>query len=134
MKRWVGSLISVLAVVGLGALAQAQTAAIKPAVVFSTGGKFDKSFNEGVWQGAERFKKETNIAVSEFEPSNETQFEQALRRFAQRGHDPIIAVGFSQAVALGKVAREFPNIHFTVIDSVVDLPASSARTAPANRR
>jgi basic membrane protein A and related proteins len=122
MKRWVGSLISVLAAAGLAALAQAETVAVKPAVVFSTGGKFDKSFNEGVWQGAERFKKETNIAVAEFEPSNETQFEQALRRFAQRGQDPIIAVGFAQAVALEKVAREFPNIHFTVIDSVVDLP------------
>lgn len=122
MKRWVGSLISALAVVGLGTLAHAQTVAIKPAVVFSTGGKFDKSFNEEVSRGAERFKKETNIAVAEFEPSNETQFEQALRRFAQRGQDPIIAVGFAQAVALDKVAREFPNIHFTVIDSVVDLP------------
>lgn len=122
MNRWVGSLISVLAAAGLAAVAQAQTAPIKPAVVFSTGGKFDKSFNEGVWQGAERFKKETNIAVAEFEPSNETQFEQALRRFAQRGQDPIIAVGFAQAVALEKVAKEFPNIHFTLIDSVVNLP------------
>jgi basic membrane protein A len=122
MKRWVGPLLSVLAVAALGALAHAQTAAIKPAVVFSTGGKFDKSFNEGVWQGAERFKKDTNITVAEFEPSNETQFEQILRRFAQRGQDPIIAVGFAQAVALEKVAKEFPNIHFTIIDSVVNLP------------
>lgn len=122
MKRWVGPLISVLSAVALGAVAYAQTVAIKPAVVFSTGGKFDKSFNEGVWQGAEKFKKDTNIAVAEFEPSNETQFEQILRRFAQRGQDPIIAVGFAQAVALEKVAREFPNIHFTLIDSVVNLP------------
>ncbi len=121
MKRWAGPLIALLAAAGIGALAQAQVA-IKPAVVFSTGGKFDKSFNEGVWQGAEQFKKDTNIAVSEFEPSNETQFEQALRRFAQRGQDPIIAVGFAQAVALEKVAKEFPNIHFTIIDSVVNLP------------
>jgi basic membrane protein A len=121
MKRWVAPLFALLAAVGLGGLAHAQ-ATIKPAVVYSTGGKFDKSFNEGVFQGAERFKKETNIAVAEFEPSNETQFEQALRRFAQRGQDPVIAVGFSQAVALGKVAKEFPNIHFTIIDSVVDLP------------
>ncbi len=122
MNRWVGPLLSVLAAAGLSAVALAQTATIKPAVVFSTGGKFDKSFNEGVWQGAERFKKETNVAVAEFEPSNETQFEQALRRFAQRGQDPIIAVGFAQAVALEKVAKEFPNIHFTIIDSVVNLP------------
>lgn len=122
MNRWVGSLIVLLAATGLAVVAEAQTAAVKPAIVYSTGGKFDKSFNEGVFEGAERFRKETNIAVTEFEPSNETQFEQALRRFAQRGQDPIVAVGFSQAVALGKVAKEFPNIHFTIIDSVVDLP------------
>lgn len=122
MNRWVGSLLALLAAAGLGVVAEAQTATIKPAIVYSTGGKFDKSFNEGVFEGAERFRKETNIAVAEFEPSNETQFEQALRRFAQRGQDPIVAVGFSQAVALGKVAKEFPNIHFTIIDSVVDLP------------
>jgi len=121
MNRWVRPLIALLAAVSLGDVAHAQIV-IKPAVIFSTGGKFDKSFNEGVWQGAERFKKETNIAVAEFEPSNETQFEQVLRRFAQRGQDPIIAVGFSQAVALEKVAKEFPNIHFTLIDSVVNLP------------
>src|SRR6185369_15364942 len=42
--------------------------------------------------------------------------------FAQRGQDPIIAVGFSQAEALKKVAKEFPNIHFTIIDMMVDLP------------
>jgi basic membrane protein A len=99
----------------------AQTA-VKPAIVYSTGGKFDKSFNEGVSQGAQKFNKETGIAIAEFEPNNETQFEQAHRRFAQRGQDPIVAVGFSQAVALEKVAKEFPNTRFTIIDSVVDLP------------
>jgi basic membrane protein A len=95
---------------------------MKPAIVYSTGGKFDKSFNEGVSTGAEKFKTETKIGVAEFEPSNETQFEQAHRRFAQRGYDPIVAVGFSQGVALEKVAKEFPSTHFTLIDSVVDLP------------
>jgi basic membrane protein A len=56
-----------------------------------------------VSKGADKFKAETKIDVVDFEPSNETQFEQAQRRFAQRT-DPIIAVGFSQAVALEKVA------------------------------
>jgi basic membrane protein A and related proteins len=121
MNRWVGLLIALVTGIGLAAPSMAQPA-IKPAVVYSTGGKFDKSFNEGVSAGAERFKKETSIGFAEFEPSNETQFEQALRRFAQRSQDPIVAVGFSQAVALDKIAREFPNIHFTIIDSVVDLP------------
>jgi basic membrane protein A len=121
MKKWIVPLAAVLALIGAATLAGAQTA-IKPAVIYSTGGKFDKSFNEGVSTGVEKFKKETSSAVAEFEPANETQFEQAQRRFAQRGQDPIIAVGFSQATALTKVAKEFPNLHFTIIDSVVDLP------------
>jgi basic membrane protein A len=122
MNRWIGPLVALLTAGALAAPAAAQTA-IKPAIVYSTGGKFDKSFNEGVSQGAEKFKKETGVVVAEFEPNNETQFEQAHRRFAQRGQDPILAVGFSQAVALEKVAKDFPNVHFTIIDSVVDLPS-----------
>jgi basic membrane protein A len=118
MRGWTLSLVALIAMTGF---AQAQTA-IKPAIVYANGGKFDKSFNEGVSNGAKKFSEETKIVVADFEPSNETQFEQALRRFAQRGQDPIIAVGFSQAVALEKVAKEFPNTHFTIIDSVVKLP------------
>jgi basic membrane protein A and related proteins len=122
MNRRYGSLVALIAVAALGAVAYAQTATIKPAIVYANGGKFDKSFNEGVSNGAKKFSDETKIAVVDFEPANETQFEQAQRRFAQRGQDPIIAVGFSQAVALEKVAKEFPNIHFTIIDMKVDLP------------
>ena len=118
MKRLVVSLVALVAMAGV---AQAQTT-VKPAIVYANGGKFDKSFNEGVSNGAKKFTDETKIAVADFEPANETQFEQALRRFAQRGQDPIIAVGFSQAVALEKVGKEFPKTHFTIIDGVVKLP------------
>jgi basic membrane protein A len=124
-RRHAGLVVAGLAALGFVGLpvagAEAQNT-VKPAIVYSTGGKFDKSFNEGVSQGADKFKKETSIAVVEFEPTNETQFEQALRRFAQRGQDPIIAVGFSQGVALDKVAKEALNTHFTIIDMVVPLP------------
>jgi basic membrane protein A len=119
MKRVAGSLIAIAVLAAFGMPAGAQQT-VKPAVIYSTGGKFDKSFNEGVAAGAAKFKTETKIDVAEFEPSNETQFEQAQRRFAQRGQDPIVAVGFSQAVALKKVAAEFLNTHFTIIDMVVE--------------
>jgi basic membrane protein A len=100
----------------------ASAAEIKPAVVFDMGGKFDKSFNQGVFDGVERFRKETGISYREFEVTNETQREQALRKMAQRGRNPIIGVGFAQASAIEKVAKEFPDLSFTLIDSVVDLP------------
>ncbi len=126
MTRLAGSLIATAVLVAFGFAVHAQTtsstATIKPAIVYSTGGKFDKSFNEGVAAGGARFKAESKLDVAEFEPTNETQFEQAHRRFAQRGDDPIIAVGFSQAVALEKIAKEFPKTRFTLIDMVVDLP------------
>ena len=113
-----------LALVGaaLSALAATAQTAIKPAVVYDKGGKFDKSFNEGVFIGAEKFKTDTGVEFRDFEPTNDAQIEQALRRFARDGHSPIIAVGFSQATALQKVASEFPDLKFTIIDMVVELP------------
>jgi basic membrane protein A len=110
--------LALATLVGSAAIA----AEIQPAVVYDMGGKFDKSFNEGIYNGVEKFSKETGIKYQEFEVTNETQREQALRRMAQRGRDPIIAVGFAQAPALEKVAKEFPDTHFTIIDMVVDLP------------
>jgi len=95
---------------------------ISPAVVFDMGGKFDKSFNQGVYDGAERFKADSGIEYREFEVTNETQREQALRRMAQRGANPILGVGFAQAGPMETVAKEFPDTKFTLIDGVVDLP------------
>jgi basic membrane protein A len=95
---------------------------LKPAVIFDIGGKFDKSFNEAAYNGAEQFKKETGIAYSEFEVTQESQREQSLRKLAQRGATVIVATGFAQAPALKTVAAEYPNVKFVIIDDVVDLP------------
>ncbi len=97
-----------------------------PAVVFDMGGKFDKSFNEAAYNGAERFKKETGIAYREFEVTAEAQREQALRNMARRGSTIIVGIGFSQASGMEKVAKEFPNVKFAIVDAVVDLPNVSS--------
>ncbi len=101
---------------------QALAGEVKPAVVYDMGGKFDKSFNEAAYAGAELFKSETGLEYRDFEIQNDSQREQALRNFARRGHNPIVAIGFSQAQALEKVAKEFPDTKFAIIDMVVDLP------------
>ncbi|WP_029011223.1 BMP family lipoprotein [Azospirillum halopraeferens] len=93
-----------------------------PGVVYDTGGKFDKSFNEAAYVGAERFRAETGIAYREVELTGETQREQAMRTLARRGADVVAAMGFSQAAAVETVAREFPDTRFCLIDGVVDLP------------
>jgi len=103
-------------------LSTAWSADISPAVVFDMGGKFDKSFNQGVYDGVERYKEESGTEYREFEVTNETQREQAIRRMAQRGANPILGVGFQQAGPMEVVAKEFPDTKFTLIDGVVDLP------------
>jgi basic membrane protein A len=112
MERVFNTLLAaaLLAVLAVPALA------FKPAVVFDMGGKFDKSFNEGIWNGTEQFRKETGIRYREAEVTQEAQREQYLRRFAQKGSEVVIAVGFAQASAVEKVAQEFPNTKFSIID------------------
>ncbi len=114
------SVLTALAAVMLPVAAWA--ADIKPAIVYDLGGKYDKSFNEGVYHGAEKFTKDTGIKYRDFEIQNDSQREQALRNFARRGYGPILAVGFSQAAAVEKVAKEFPKTKFAIIDMVVKLP------------
>ncbi|HEY0204430.1 MAG TPA: BMP family ABC transporter substrate-binding protein [Acetobacteraceae bacterium] len=122
MLRLPVALLTAALSLGTASLGAARAAEITPAVVFDMGGKFDKSFNESVHDGAEAFTKATGIAVSEFEVVNATQREQALRNYARRGQDPIIAVGFGHATAVKAVAAEFPKLHFVIMDAVVDAP------------
>ncbi|MEE9708487.1 BMP family ABC transporter substrate-binding protein [Aeromonas veronii] len=103
--------------------AQAAQAASEPAVIYDTAGKYDKSFNEAVFRnGVELYNKDKGVKVKEFEPQNEAQREQGLRRLASRGNGPIVAVGFNMGSAVEKVATEFPKTQFTIIDMVVDKP------------
>ena len=104
-----------------GAPAAPRTGA-QPAIVFELGGKFDKSFGQSAWEGAERWRRETGRPYLEYEIRNAAQREQALRRFAERGADPVVGVGFPQASAIESVARAFPQRRFAIIDAVVALP------------
>lgn len=103
------------------ALAPAHAAdAPKLGIVYDAGGKFDKSFNQSAFEGASRFKKDTNIPFIEVQASSDTQAEQVLRALARKKLDLIISIGFSQTKAVQKVAKEFPNVKFALIDGVAE--------------
>ena len=113
MKSLLGAAaVSALATVALG----------EPAIVYDLGGKFDKSFNESAYNGAQAWADETGGSFAEFEISSDAQREQALRRFAEAGNNPIVMAGFSWATALDEVAQDYPDTKFTIIDMVVDQP------------
>ena len=100
----------------------ASAAVADPAIIFDLGGKFDKSFNQAAFEGATRWAEETGGSFREIELSSEAQREQALRRFAEAGNNPIVMTGFAFATALETVASDFPDTKFAIIDMVVDKP------------
>jgi basic membrane protein A len=87
-----------------------------PALIFDLGGKFDKSFNEAAFNGAERWAKETGGSFLEIELQSEAQREQALRRFAESGANPVITMGFAMADPLSAVAADYPDTKFVAVD------------------
>ena len=93
-----------------------------PAIMFDLGGKFDKSFNEAAYRGATRWAEETGGKFAEVELQSDAQREQALRRFAEAGSNPIVMAGFAFGNALGEVAGDYPDTSFVIIDMVVDAP------------
>ena len=105
------------------ALALSAGAALaEPALIFDLGGKFDKSFNEAAFAGAQRWSEETGESFREIELQSEAQREQALRRFAENGNNPIVMTGFAFGNVLTEVAPDYPETKFAIIDMVVDQP------------
>src|SRR6266436_3594889 len=104
-------------------------------IVFDIGGKDDRSFNAAAWAGVKCAELGTlpdgktscgkpalDIILRDVEPGNPTSIEPAMRAFAERGYDLIIGVGFAQAPIMERVAKEYPNIHFAIVDGVSELP------------
>ncbi|SNS49621.1 BMP family lipoprotein [Tropicimonas sediminicola] len=100
----------------------AGTAAADPAIIFDLGGKFDKSFNESAFTGAKRWADTTGGSFREIEMQSEAQREQALRRLAEAGSNPIVMTGFAFGNVLAEVAPDYPDTSFAIIDAVVDEP------------
>ncbi len=116
-------LLFVLAILSVFVTGAAPADEFKPAVVYDVGGKFDKSFNEGVWNGVRKFTEATGIEVGEFQVTNETGREQAIRRLVEHGATMVIGVGFAQADAIDAVAGEYPDRQFAILDvSWLDRP------------
>ena len=90
----------------------------KVAIVYSTGGKGDKSFNDSAYRGLEKAKAELGIEVSEYEPKDPTvEAKNQLTEYAQTGeYALIIGVGFTMKDSLQAVAKEYPDQKFALID------------------
>lgn len=111
-----------LAGCGRQSSAASEAGKIRVGIVFDIGGKDDRSFNAAAWQGVQRAAKDLPIVLRDIEPGTPNAIEPAMRAFAERGYDLIIGIGFAQAPIMEQVAKDYPNIHFAIIDGVSELP------------
>ena len=92
---------------------------IKVGIVFDIGGKNDRSFNAAAWEGGKRAAKDLPICLYDVEPGNPTSIEPAMRAFAEKNFDLIVGIGFAQGPIMQKVAEDYPDIKFAIIDGVI---------------
>jgi basic membrane protein A len=107
---------------------------VRIGIVFDIGGKDDRSFNAAALvgvtcaatgkkpDGTPCEKPSLDVVLRDVEPGNPTSIEPAMRAFAERGYDLVIGVGFAQAPIMENVAKDYPNVHFAIIDGVSELP------------
>lgn len=99
----------------------------KVALVLDKGGKDDKSFNSAAYKGALKAQEELKVSsenkkvyLKYVEATDDNAFETLIRSFASKDFDLIISVGISQSSAMKKIAPQFPNKNFAIVDAEVN--------------
>lgn len=78
----------------------------------------DKSFNQGTYEGVEKFAKEFEIDYSYYRPSDATQkdYEEAIDLVVADGANIIVTPGFLFETAIYTSQTKYPNVRFILID------------------
>lgn len=113
---------SVIAILGLTIFTTNSASAIRIGLVLDKGGKDDKSFNSAAYEGATRAQKDLGIELKYVEATDTNAIENLHRAFAKKDLDLIIGVGFAQMDAVKKIAAQFPQKKFAIVDGEVNLP------------
>jgi len=110
--------------------ASSSKSSVKVGLAYDIGGRGDKSFNDSAAAGLDKAKTEFGVETKELSASKgetDADKEQRLRLLAQSGFNPVIGIGFAYATALGKVAKDFPNTKFAIVD---DASLTNANVTP----
>ena len=92
---------------------------LKIGLAYDIGGRGDQSFNDAAARGLDQAKSEFGVQAKELEAAQgetDAQKEERLRLLAEQGFNPVVAVGFAYSGPVGKVAKEFPEVKFGIID------------------
>jgi basic membrane protein A len=101
---------------------------IKVGMVTDIGGLNDRSFNESAYKGLKQAESELGIDVRAITSKSNADYVPNLTTLARQKYDLVVAVGFLMAEATEKVAGQFPDVNFAIIDS----SQAAMKTKPKN--
>lgn len=99
----------------------ARGADFRVGLALDKGGRDDQSFNAAAYRGSQEAEKSLGVKVKVLEGRDDSS-EVLLRSLAEKKFDLIIAVGVNQAEAIKRVAAQFPERRFVLIDAEVTAP------------
>jgi len=132
MKKWMLFSITILmalsmvvAACGPAAAPEATTppegeCALKAGMVSDIGGIDDASFNQNTWEGLVMAEDQLGICSQFIESQAQADYEKNITEFAEQGYDLIITVGYLLGDATAKMAAEYPDIKFGIVDYAYD--------------
>ncbi len=93
------------------------------ALIIAQGGLGDRSYNDLGFSGLQRAAEDFDVEVNTIESADPVgEGEQLLRTAAEAGFDLVITLEFTHFDPLPRVAADFPDTLFSIINIVVDEP------------
>lgn len=93
------------------------------ALILGVGGLGDQGFNDLSYAGAQRAKEELDVDFIYAEPAQVSEIEMIMRDMCSSGENQvIIAVGFDSIDAMTKIAQEYPEQQFAIVDATIEQP------------
>ena len=102
----------------------------KIGLVTDVGGLNDKSFNSLANKGRLDAQAQLLVDTNVIESKQQADYVPNLTKFAQDKYDLVIAVGFLMQNATWKVAKQFPNVKFAIIDGAPQDDAGKTENLP----
>ncbi len=96
---------------------------IKVGLVTDIAGLGDKSFNYLAGQGLKQAEKKYGIQGDVTVSKSNNDYVPNITKYALKGYDLVIAVGFLEEQAVGQVAKKFPDVKFAIIDDSTTVKA-----------
>jgi basic membrane protein A len=86
-------------------------------LVTDIGGLNDHGFNHLAYLGLQAAEKQLGITGTVLQSTSGADYVPNLTKLAEAGNNLVISVGFLMANATSQVAKQFPKVHFAIIDN-----------------